>query len=221
MSLRTRKKGHQRPWSLEELRAGLEHFSATHHRYPTSAEVDSYGYLPTSRSIQRQFGGLVHLRGKLKLAGQGDFRTGEYSAQRARNISRRAHRTEREVYEFLKDRFGKEFVHREYFFTDDRRTRADFFVYDTGKGFCVDVFHPRNRFNLIGCLNSKLDKYRSEQVRHYPVIFLQMNRELPQRTLDGVLVNKKKKLSRGQYLMGWKTFEVFCSERKRLNLKLG
>lgn len=218
MKLRTQKRGNQKPWTLEELSLGLQHFYNEHKRYPTASEVDTYPYLPSARSIERRFGGLVELRRQLKLETQFDFRNGKHSAERASKINRRAHNVELVVYEFLQNIFGKEFVHREYFFTDDRRTRADFFVYDTKKGFCVDVFYPSDRRNLIGCLNSKLLKYHSEYMRQYPVIFLQMNEGIPQETLDVVVQNKKKNLSDGQYLMSWNTFQNFCKSRDPLKV---
>src|SRR3989344_6851836 len=133
MELRSQKKtngGRKRPWSVEELEVGLRHFYDAHGRYPTSSEVDVYDYLPSARSIERRFGGLVALRKKLGLGAEHDFRAGAHSSARAHLINARAHTVEQAVYTFLIQRFGKEFVHREYFFTDDHRTRADFFVYD-------------------------------------------------------------------------------------------
>src|SRR3989344_1403443 len=142
MALRTQKIGKQKTmWSLLELKVGLEHFYKERGHYPTATEVDAYQYLPSARTIERSFGGIVELRKKLGLGENHDFRTGEHSSNRARTINARAHTTERVVYNYLVGRFGKEFVHREYFFTDDHRTRADFFIYDSGKGFCVDVFY--------------------------------------------------------------------------------
>ena len=171
MALRAQKSGKQKPWTREELSLGLKHFFDTNSRYPTAPEVDAYPYLPSARCIERRFGGLVQLRKQLDLKGQSDFRSGQHSIERARKINSRSHEIERTVYDFLQDMFGKEFVHREYFFTDDRRTRADFFVYDSKKGFCVDVFYPSDRRNLTGCLNSKLKTYHTKYMRQYPVIF--------------------------------------------------
>lgn len=222
MSLRSQKMGRQIPWSLPELEVGLKHFFEEHGHYPTATEVDAYKYLPSARSIERSFGGLIELRKKLKLGDNHDFRTGEYSSNRARNINKRAHATERLVYDYLIDRFGKEFVHREYFFTDDHRTRADFFVYDEGKGFCVDVFYPASPRNVSGCLNIKLTKYASAGAfLGYPVIFLQMNESIPQIRLDTLLKAKKRPVPSGQYLMEWSTFKEFCSSRDPLKVLQG
>lgn len=219
MTLRRQRNGRQIPWKLEELKSGLEHFYRKYKRYPTATEVDAYEYLPSSRSIERRFGGLVELRKVIGLDETHDFRSGSHSTKRARLVNDRAHRVERTVYEFLVKRFGKEMVHREYFFTDDHRTRADFFVYDNGKGFCVDVFYPASRRNLIGCLNIKLNKYaETAHLMDYPVIFLQMNEDITQSVLDEVVKAKKKGLAQGQYLMGWGNFRNFCESRNAVQL---
>lgn len=219
MQLRSQKAGYQKPWTLQELSSGLEYFHKVHKRYPTATEVDGYHYLPSARSIERRFGGLVALRKQLGLGDNHDFRTGDHSSRRAHRINKRAHGNEHAVYEFLTKRFGKEFVHREYFFTDDHRTRADFFVYDSRKGFCVDVFYPGSVRNLTGCLNIKLIKYSdSSHVLQYPVIFLQMNPEILQERLDALIKAKKKPFSTGQYLMAWETFKKFCTSRNPLQV---
>src|SRR3989338_606573 len=222
MALRIQKAGGQIPWALPELKAGLEHFYKEHGHYPTATEVDAYRYLPSARSIERSFGGLIEVRKKLGLGDNHDFRTGEHSSNRARTINKRAYATERVVYDYLTDKFSKEFVHREYFFTDDHRTRADFFVYDSGKGFCVDVFYPASPRNLSGCLNIKLTKYTGLWAfLEYPVIFLQMNESISQTRLDEVLKAKKRPLPPGQYLMEWNTFKEFCSLRNPLKVLQG
>ncbi len=212
-------KSYQKSWTLEEIAEGLKHFFKQNNRYPTAHEFDAYPYLPSGRTIQRSFGGLIELRRVLKLKSQNDFRTGQHSTERAKTISERAHKTENVVYGFLQDKFGKQFVHREYFFTDDKRTRADFFVYDSEGGICVDVFYPSNKANLTGCLNNKLDKYKSEYMRQYPVIFLQMNDDIKQTTLEEIVARKKKSLIKGQKLMAWDTFQEYCKSRKRLHIK--
>lgn len=213
------KKLFRKQWKLEDIESGLAHFFDKYKRYPTAHEFDAYPYLPSGRTIQRSFGGLIGLRKVLKLEGQGDFRKGQYSTDRAFKINKRAHSVENIVYEFLVEKFGKQFVHREYFFTDDKRTRADFFVYDDAGGICIDVFYPSNRMNVIGCLNNKLQKYKAEYMRQYPVIFLQMNHDIDQGVLDQVVQNKRRSLAVGQQLMSWGVFKDFCKSKKRLHVK--
>jgi len=206
-------------WPLGRIQEGLERFRKEHGRYPTASEFDSYSYLPRAKTIERRFGGLIALRKQLGLGDEHDLRSGAHSSKRAHLINERAHKLERKVYDLLVERFSRQFVHREYFFTDDHRTRADFFVYDTQNGFCVDVFYPNSRSNLIGCLNLKLNKYRyPEELLPYPVIFLQMNDSIDQDVLDDVVTKKKRQLAKGQSLMAWETFRKFCSSRNALKV---
>lgn len=205
-------------WTVEKVKLGLERFYKENRRYPTGPEIDSADYLPSARTIERRFGGVVKLRGDLGLSGQSDFRQGSHSSERAFEINKRSNRVETEVYEFLIKKFGKEFVHREYFFTDDKRTRADFFIYDNQSGFCVDVFYPKDRRNLVGCLNSKLGKYSDSYMGKYPVIFLQMNAEITSDVLVAIVENKEKKLKSSQRLLGWEGFLEFCNKRGKLSV---
>jgi len=219
MALRTQKTGRQIPWSEEDLKDGLLHFFNEHKRYPTASEIDEYPHLPSARTIERSHQGLVSLRKKLGLGSEYDYRAGSHSSKRAKTINSRAHKIELEVYEFLTKKFGIEFVHREYFFTDDKRTRADFFVHDSNGGFCVDVFYPSTIRNLSGCINNKLMKYRPEIMQQYPVIFLQMNPEIDQDTINHLMGRKKKGLGMRQKVFNWESFKSFCGERRALTIE--
>ncbi len=203
-------------WTLESIQIGFEKFKKEHGRFPTATEIDSSVYLPSSRQIQRRFtGGLPALRQQLKLAGPTDFTKGAYSSERARRINERAHKIEQKVYEYLTQKFGKMCVHREYFFTDDQRTRTDFFIYHKDGTFSVDVFYPKDRRNLIGCLNSKMKTYGKTIMLEYPVIFLMMNDVLAtsEEELGWLLKNKKKSLLPYQKVMTFKQFEDFCRNK--------
>lgn len=206
-------------WPIERIKNGLQRFFEEHGRYPTATEFDEYPYLPRAKTAERKFGGLIGLRKKLKLDTIYDLRSGVYRSNLAKLIGKRAHAEEKKVYDFLTDRFGKEFVHREYFYTDDHRTRADFFVYDKTHGFCVDVFYAQSLRNISGCLNIKLKKYaNAAEFLPYPLVFLQMNPEITQEALDLLAGNKKRALGKRQLLMSWKTFVEFCNSRARLEI---
>ena len=122
----------------------------------------------------------------------------------------------KEVYDYLINIFGIEFVHREFFFTDDRRTRTDFFIYCKNGDFSVDVFYPSDKHNFIGCLNSKMHTYASETMLQYPVIFLQMNNDINQEEIENILKRKKNKLLKYQSVMNLKEFKKFCSQKTPL-----
>lgn len=211
------KGGASKGWKIEDVATGLEHFYKLNKRYPTAQEIDKFEFLPSSRSIQRKFGGIVNVRKQLNLSGQHNFTEGSHSSKRSFKINKRAHYTEKEIYRYLVNRFGTHFVHREYFPLDDRRSRVDFFVYHKQGAFLVDVFYPDSRPNLIGCLNSKMNKYKEAQ-NEYPVIFLQMNKEINSFELEDIVKNKKNKLKRNQYLMDIESFKSFCVSKDALEV---
>ncbi len=213
-NLRAQKIGSQEPWKLEELKAGLEDFNTTHGHYPTAPEIDVHPYLPSARTIERKFGGVIGLRKALGLDTQTDLREGAHSSKRASTINVQAREVKKEVLTYLSKYFVRHSVQPGYSFFDDKRSRVDFFVQDDSGGFCVDVLYPSDKRNLIGCLNSKLMKYQGLQMNQYTVIFLQMNKQLDQNILDSVIKNKKKKLLTGQYLFSWDSFTEFCNNRR-------
>jgi len=203
-------------WTIDTIKEGFEIFFKEYNRYPTAHEIDSYKHLPSSRQIQRKFGGLPAIRKELKLLGPINFTMGTYSKERARKINRRSHKIEGEVYLYLLNKFGKVFVHREFFFIDDKRTRTDFYIYYKGGTFSVDVFYPENYKNMIGCINSKMRTYKSEIMINYPVIFLMMNDEITEEEIEKIIDRKKKPIHKNQKIMNYKQFKKFCSSKKRL-----
>lgn len=206
-------------WTIKKITEGFDSFYKNHGRYPTSTEIDQYAKLPSARQIQRRFvGGIPALRKQLGLKGQNDFTKGEYSSQRAHMINQRAHKIEKEVYKYLIKIFGQPFVHREYFFNDDRRNRTDFYVYHNKGTFSVDTFYPNSLINLNNCLNSKLSAYKNLNIE-YPIIFLMMNDLISEEEITSLIENKKNKLRPNQSIMTFKQFKLFCSTRGRAQIK--
>lgn len=200
-------------WTIEKIKEGFASFYKEYGRYPTSHEVDSYSKLPSARQIQRVHGGLPAIRKQLGLEGE-DFTKGEYSAERARMINKRAHKHEKEVYEYLVKHFGVEFVHREFFFNDDKRNRTDFYIYHKDGSFSVDAFYPKNLRIVNGCINSKLQTYAGLTIK-YPIIFLMMNESISEEQLAKLMGNKKNKLLSHQLIMTLGQFRAYCLTKKK------
>ena len=209
-------KSKQVKWTIEKIKAGFEKFYAENKRYPTSAEIDAYHALPSSRQIQRRFGGLPAIRTHLKLKGPEDFTKGTYSSDRARTIAKRAHKVENEVYEYLISIFGKPFVHREFFFSDDKRCRTDFYIYYKDGNFLVDVFYPKDKSSFINCLNNKMRVYGNSATFEHPIIFLMMNENIGEETIRKILENKKNKVLKHQRVMTYGQFKEYCKGRVRV-----
>ncbi|NQV88279.1 MAG: hypothetical protein HQ402_01840 [Parcubacteria group bacterium] len=215
--MQKQKEGNGERWTLEKIKLGFENFFKKHGRYPTATEIDEDKNLPSSRQIQRRFvGGLPALRKQLKLDGPEDFTKGSFSSKRALMISKRAHRLEKEVYNDLAKMFEAKNIHREFFFTDDRRTRTDFFIYSDKGDFSVDVFYPKDINNLTGCINSKMRSYRGLDLK-YPVIFLMMNPEIKEEEIERFVNNKKNKLQTYQRVMTLGRLKEYCKENHHLS----
>lgn len=202
-------------WNLKNIKSGFDGFFRENKRYPTATEIDNYPGLPSSRQIQRRFGGLASLRRELKLDCQDDLTKGEHSSRRAKEINKRASRIEKELHTYLVGRFGNQFVHREYPFGDDRRVRTDFFVFSKNGNFAVDAFYPKDTRNLIGCLNSKMSTYAGLDIK-YPVIFLMMNESISAGEVAKIISRKKNKLQPHQLVMTFKELQEFCLKRKAI-----
>ncbi|MFT5179480.1 MAG: hypothetical protein ACI9GH_000006 [Candidatus Paceibacteria bacterium] len=201
-------------WDLKKIKKGLTSFYKVNKRYPTSVEFDKHEDLPSSRQIQRRFGGLVNLRKELKLTGQHNLAEGSYSSKRASDIYLRKQNYVKKIYKLLEANFEPRSIHRNFSFTDDHRAKSDFFISYKKKHFSVDVFYANDKGSLLGCLNSKLRKYDLKMMNEFPVIFLQINEDTSQDEMNILLKNKKKGLTKNQFLMDVSSFKEFCKKMK-------
>jgi hypothetical protein len=167
--LRKNSPGYQDSWTEEEVRAGLRHFYELHRRYPTAHEIDDFEYLPSSRSIQRSFGGLVALRGKLMPGEVSNFTSGEYRRSKAREADLRARGYEEEFYKFLTANFFEIAIH-EHRIIRPGGIASDFFVYLTElSGIVIDLFYAQDIRSLANIVNIKLKRY---EALPYPTYFV-------------------------------------------------
>lgn len=207
-------------YNKESIKEGLKRFFEENERYPTADDIDHCPYLPTSRTIQRKFSGLVALRKEFGLEVE-NFTKGASRKKIMETVTPRADATERKIHQYLIETFGTPFVHREYMFRDDRRTRTDFFIFCKKGNFSVDVFYPKNIKTMIGCINSKMKTYNDDIMLQYPVIFLQMNDEISRESVDLFLSRKKNKLHSYQKIMNYRQFQDFCKKRTAFKSPIG
>lgn len=157
------------PWSKENILAGFQKFFVEKNRYPTADEIDAYEYLPSSRQIQRSFGGLVNIR---KLLGMeiADYGIGPNRSKISFEINKRGGMGEKEMEELLVKHFGEHFVHvekplykylkPEVALNKGTKNRADFLIFAKNYTFCVDVFYTTQNFRqLTANVNIKSKKY--------------------------------------------------------------
>ncbi len=176
-------------WSIENIKDGLEYFKDLYGHYPTSREVDTFDYLPSARSIQRTYGGLVQVRKQLGLSGHVDHREGAVRSEKAREADSRAREYEKEFFHFLISKVSETRVH-EHKVIRPGQTSCDFFIYtaDT-KGVVLDLFYAADIFNVSGVVNIKYKKYVDVE---FPVLFIVMgNDSITQASIDRMVDNKK------------------------------
>jgi hypothetical protein len=182
------KTGRGYPWTLDNLRDGFLYFYELNGRYPTSQEVDLFEFLPTAKTIQRSFGGLVQLRNRLNLPII-DYTKGEARAKIAKAGDDRARIYEEEFFIFLTTKFDEIRVH-EHKIIRPGNTAADFFVYTSkNEGVVIDLFYARDIRSLQCIVNIKCKKYKDVTSKVYFIIV--GNDSITQDQIDRIMNNKK------------------------------
>ncbi len=181
-------------WKIENLKDGLNYFFEIHGRYPTVKEVGIFDYLPTSRTIQRSFGGMVSLRKTLGLSGPSDFTTGDSRSNVARDGDLRAQKYEKEFYDYLVSKIPEMRIH-EHKIIRPGDTAADFFIYTSDRdGIVVDLFYAVDMHSLGGVVNIKSKKY--DEVKYLVYFVLVGNKNLKQEDIDVKIKNRRNQLSK-------------------------
>lgn len=177
-------------WTIQKINDGFEQFRSEHGRLPKAHEVDEITYLPSSRSIQKRFGGLEALRKELGYTNL-HFGKGEYRSKIASQVNGRGRKAEIELESVLCKMFGEVFVHTEKIF-DSSKNRIDFYIYCPSGNFGIDIFYAETLRNLQSNVNIKMKKYTNFQDQLYLVC---ANRAFKQDELDHCTQSKIKPFS--------------------------
>lgn len=151
---------------LEYWRGVFEKFKKENGKYPTSEELKGI------RSIQRYFGGIKELRKLFKIENYSDRK------DIAKEILKRATLIEQNTNTYLIKLFGERNVHREQPIFENSRVRLDFLVFFKNCKYALDVFYPKSRRSLYGCLNCKMKKFEGKEMFQFPMMFVCMNDDL-------------------------------------------
>lgn len=179
-------------WTLPLIQEGMSRFFSECSRYPTAHEIDRYQHLPSSRQLQRKFGGLEAIRLKLKIDIP-NFTKGEERRKIAIHVNERALHLEKKLKGELCTLLTHRNVHSQFPLCDDARTRADFGLFTKDAVYSVDVFYAKDKHSFLGCLRHKLNKYNLVQ-EFYSAIFVQMNPDTTQDEIDVIVSRMKKPL---------------------------
>lgn len=188
-NLRRNKNGYQSPWTSEQLSAGLEYFKELHGRYPTAHDVDAFDYLPSSRSIQRSYGGLVSLRKILLPNEVTDFTRGAHRSSAAREAIKNSQKFELGFYNVLTKNFAEIAIH-EHKVIRPGGVNCDFYIYlKKDSGVVIDIFYAESLKNLVAIVNIKLKRYVLVKQPTYLVIV--GNTQIEQSDIDEKVRNRK------------------------------
>lgn len=177
-------------WDLEKIKEGFEKFQQLNNRYPAAYDVDDCDFLPSSRQIQRAFGGLVNLRKTLNLSVE-NYTKGAEGTRKAIKINMEGKRCELYVFELLKTRFDERFIHIEKPLDHAYKNRYDFYIYSKPNNFAIDVFSTDDARCLVNIMNIKAKKYAKIKNNNEILYFVCFDNGLDWNKVQNWLSNKK------------------------------
>lgn len=135
-------------WTLDNILSGFRKFYEENGRWPEHFDLANYPYLPTEKTLQRKFGGIIKIRSQLGIHGDNlDHRKGEIRSNMMKKVGERGMMYEKMVYKVLMKRFHEPFVHHQsVIYYDNRRLVIDFMVFHQKGKFLIDVFFPSNDY---------------------------------------------------------------------------
>ena len=174
-------------------------------------DVDASDYFPTSRTLQRRFGGLMKIKQDMGIK-EFDCRTGDVRKKMVKRINRRNDKIEGVLSQKLEEKYGIRNVRHPYSPYDDSKVNIDYLVFHPTENKAVgfEMFYPENRANFNGCLNIKkgkgqlLQEINGFETKFYYVV---TNPDISQEEIDMWLTNKKNDVDADGVL----SYDVFCN----------
>lgn len=194
---------------LHKIKIGFDLFFKENGRLPTSPEIDELNYLPSSRQIQRKFGGLEKLRSDL---GYKDvhFGKGKFRSAIAKNSNVKGRESEIKLEKILTDIFHEVFVHTEKIF-DLSKSRLDYYIYSPSGDFGIDIFQTGTIKDLQKNVNVKVSKYKNFSKELY---FVVDNSFFSQKDLDQSSNSKRDLLPKNVKLVNIDTLLSILKNKK-------
>ncbi len=167
--LRSAKTGGGVAWTETQIKTGFLKFYSMNQRFPTAHEIDTFEFLPSSRSLQRSYGGLVNIRTRLFPEEIANFTSGEYRQKIASDTFKRSQAYEEAFHKKLCTYLEEISVH-EHKIVRPGNVTSDFFIYlKPDAGICVDLFYAKDIFSVAGVINIKIKRYKKLEC---PVLFV-------------------------------------------------
>ena len=143
---------------IQKFLIAINRFKNENGREPTALDFDSTDYLPSSRSIQRLYGGLKAFRTEHNMETV-DFTKGDARRIKATKSTADATKIETELFIRLIAKYGQNKVSSPSKVFQWSNITADFRIYHRNKTYLVDVFMPNSKHSFAGCVRSKNAKY--------------------------------------------------------------
>ena len=156
-------------WDLESLKLSMERFRLEEGNYPSTLDFDKVSYLPSSRYIQRNYGGIGKLKSLLGLEVT-DLRKGENRSLKASKTYRAAQDYEEKFYHYLIQQYEEVSVH-EHKILRPGNICCDFFVYtSSNRGYVIDIFFAQDMYSLARIINIKYKRYSNLDFKIYFIL---------------------------------------------------
>ena len=191
-------------WTVEAVEEGLKRFVAEHGHYPTCFEINKCPYLCTTKTMERNFGGVKALREKLGMDIV-DYSKGDHRSKNAAKFNTLSIETERLVKDFLVNVYGEICVHEQKMHGRTKQ-RVDFFVY-AQENFAVEVFNTSTLIGVNNNLNHKLSSYGAFPHRLY---FVVTGGTFSQVEIDNLMANRKIELPKNVRCITFDEFKKEC-----------
>lgn len=198
------KKKIARIWTIDQIRTAVESFNQKAGKYPSTLDFDKTDFLPTSRFIQRNYGGVVKLRALLGIS-ISDYTKGEYRSGIAKVGIQRSNEYEDRFYSYLLSKIPEVRVH-EHKILRPGRICCDFYIYTSSKeGIAVDLFYAQDLYSLSRIITIKVKRYSKLKIGVFFVLI--ENSDISQETIDKMISNKKILLPKNIKVLTEKHFE--------------
>lgn len=204
---------------VSEIKKRVQMFIDETGREPSWQDFNSTPWLPSSRYIQRTFGGLKVLRSELGLSVT-DYSSGKVRTKTAKAAMKRASRYEKQIYDALYEKHhdhktftkvvDREVPYQKYDLEADvwSNVRSDIVIDDRQNNHVhfFDLFFAKDMPSLGGSLGCKRRKLQKTPVKLPPettwsVAFVSMNPDISQEMIDSRRINTD-----GYRVMAYDTF---------------
>jgi len=148
--------------------------------------------LPSARSIQRTYGGLVKIRKELCPGEVSDYTRGKYRSRVASKTYATGTSLEADMFDFLTAHFLEIAVH-EHKVIRPGNVNSDFYIYlNNSTGVVIDIFYAENIRNLINIVNIKVKRY--SLISQKTLLVVVGNPDISQSDINEKIKNKKNPL---------------------------